>query len=86
MILEYVNNLKAKIVSFSYHVENMLSKSIDGLKNKDIKLLNEVIEILEPNANNFDNNIEKKCITTIAQFSPKALNLRLLLMLSLIHI
>ncbi len=81
MINEYVNNLKAKIVSFSYHVENMLTKAIEGLSSKNLNLLNEVIDIMEPHANNFDNNIEKKCIATIAQFSPKALNLRLLLMI-----
>lgn len=81
MIEENINKLKGRIVSFSYHVENMVNTSIKGLLEQDNKILNEVIDVLEKEANKFDTTIEKECIATIAQFSPKASNLRLLLMI-----
>jgi phosphate transport system protein len=81
-MIEYqINKLKGSIVSFSYHVENMLQHSITGLIEQDVELMKNVIEIEEPEANKFDKKIEKQCIAAIAQFSPKAINLRLLLML-----
>ncbi|MFH1052641.1 MAG: phosphate signaling complex protein PhoU [bacterium] len=81
MIEEQINKLKGRIVSFTYHVENMLKKSIQGLIELDKKILTDVIEIEEKEANKLDNSIEKQCIAAIAQFSPKAMNLRTLLMI-----
>ena len=81
MIEEQINKLKGMIVSFSYHVDNMLKNSIDGLIKLDKDLLNDVIEKDENEANKLDNSIEKDCIAAIAQFSPKAMNLRILLMI-----
>ncbi|ROL57188.1 phosphate transport system regulatory protein PhoU [Bacteroidetes/Chlorobi group bacterium ChocPot_Mid] len=81
MIEEHINRLKGKIVSYTYHVENMLKNSIKGLIDSDVRLLTNVIEIDEKESNKMDNNIEKECIAAIAQFSPKAMNLRTLLMI-----
>jgi len=81
MIEEHINNLKGRIVSFTYHVENMLNKSIQGLLELNKKNLSDVIELDETEANKLDNSIEKQCIAAIAQFSPKAMNLRTLLMI-----
>ena len=81
MIEEQINNLKGRIVSFTYHVENMLKESIKGLSELDNEILKDVIEISEKEANKLDNSIEKQCIAAIAQFSPKAMNLRTLLMI-----
>lgn len=81
MIDEQINRLKGRIVSYSYHVENMLKNSILGLIEFDTKLLINVIDIDEKESNKLDNSIEKECIAAIAQFSPKAMNLRTLLMI-----
>lgn len=81
MIELQINELKGKIVSFSYHVEMMLQKCVQGLLEHDVEMLNEVIEILEKQANKLDDKIEKIGISAIAQYSPKALNLRLVLMI-----
>ncbi len=81
MIDEQINKLKGRIVSFTYHVENMLNLSIQGLVELNKEILTDVIEIEEKEANKLDNSIEKQCIIAIAQFSPKALNLRTLLMI-----
>ena len=81
MIELQINELKGKIVSFSYHIETMLQKSIQGLLENDVKILDEVIEVLEKEANKLDNKIEKSCVSALAQYSPKALNLRLILMI-----
>ena len=81
MIEEHINRLKGRIVSYTYHVENMLKNSIKGLLESDVRLLTSVIEIDEKESNKLDNSIEKECIAAIAQFSPKAMNLRTLLMI-----
>lgn len=81
MLVTEINKLKSKIISFSYHVENMISKSSNAFKNKDIDTLNMVINDDEHKANSLEVKIEKNCIATIAQFAPKATNLRLILMI-----
>lgn len=81
MIEEHINRTKGRIVSYTYHVENMLKNSIKGLLEFDKNLLTNVIEVEEKESNKLDNSIEKECIAAIAQFSPKAMNLRTLLMI-----
>ncbi len=81
MLNTEINKLKSKIISFSYHVENMISNSSNAFKNKDIDVLNYIIKKDEKKANSLEVKIEKNCISTIAQFAPKASNLRIILMI-----
>ncbi len=81
MIEQEINKLKGRIIGFSYHVENMLDKSLKGLSEGDKSLLKHVIKEEEPQANKFDKSIDKQCIGTMARYSPKAIDLRLILMI-----
>ncbi len=81
MVEEKVNELKEKLVEYSSLVTNMLENSIKGLKEKDEKLLMNVIEIDESKANDFEIEIDEVCTTLIVQLQPKAKDLRTILML-----
>ncbi len=81
MLEKDMNDLRGKIVSFAFHVEDMLNSSLSALKIKEIKELHRIIEKKEKQANSFETNIEKRCIATIAQFGPKAANLRAIIMI-----
>lgn len=81
MLNTEINKLKSKIISFSYHVEQMINNSSNSYKNKDIELLKKIIKKDENKANSLELKIEKNCISTIAQYAPKATNLRMILMI-----
>ncbi|MCM8771556.1 MAG: phosphate signaling complex protein PhoU [Candidatus Omnitrophica bacterium] len=80
MIEEKIKILKQKIIEFGLLVEEMIDKSIKGLIEKKEEILKEVIEKLEPIANRFEIEIDELCIEIIAQYEPKARNLRVVLM------
>lgn len=79
MLEEKIKNSKQKIIEFGLLIEEMIEKSIKGLVNKNEELLREVIDKLEPVANNFEIEIDELCTEIIAQYSPKAKNLRTVL-------
>ncbi|MCM8785765.1 MAG: phosphate signaling complex protein PhoU [Candidatus Omnitrophica bacterium] len=81
MLDERIIELKRKITEFGLLIEKMIDESIAGLLNKNEERLKKVIEDLEEKANNFEIEIEELCIETIAQFEPKAKNLRIILMI-----
>ncbi len=81
MIDERITDLKRKIVEFGLFIEKMIDESITGLLKKEEEKLKQVIENLEEKANIFEIEIEELCIETIAQFEPKAKNLRTILMI-----
>lgn len=81
MLEEKITALKKELVEFSALVENMLKDSIDGLMNKDAEMLKKVIEEDEPKANAFEIKIDDLCITLIAQFEPRAVDLRTITMI-----
>jgi phosphate transport system protein len=81
MLEEKITALKKELVEFSALVENMLKDSVDGLINKDAELLKKVIEEDEPKANAFEIKIDDLCITLIAQFEPRAVDLRTITMI-----
>jgi len=58
----------------------MILKSLKGLKEQDIKLLENVINDLEPYANAKEIEIDEFCISSIAQYEPKGKNLRQIIM------
>lgn len=80
MLEEKTNDLKRDLVGFATLVENMIEKSIRGLLEKKRELLVEVIEEDEPKANELEIEIDELCTTLIAQFEPKAKDLRIILM------
>lgn len=81
MLEEKIKILKQKIVEFALLAEDMIEKSIKGLTNKNEENLKEVIEKLEPIANKFEIEIDELCTEIIAQYEPKAKNLRIVLMI-----
>jgi phosphate transport system protein len=81
MLEERIVRLKGDIVSFASLVEKMIENSIEGLVKKNKSLLKEVVDVMEPRANNCEIDIDELCITLIARFQPKARELRTIVMI-----
>ncbi|MBD3271735.1 MAG: phosphate transport system regulatory protein PhoU, partial [Elusimicrobia bacterium] len=81
MLEERIVTLKRDIVEYASIVENMVEKSMRALFQKERSPLDEVIEKDEPVANEREIKIDEDCTTMIAQFQPKAGNLRTILMI-----
>ncbi len=79
MLEERIKSLKKEIVNYASLVESMIEKSIDGLYKRQKDLLKSVIKENEDKANEMEMRIEEHCIETIAQFEPRAKNLRLII-------
>lgn len=80
MIEDKIHALMRDLSGYADLVKTMIEKAIGGLLNKDRDLLAEVMEREEPRANELELEIEERCTTLIAQFEPKAKDLRTLLM------
>jgi phosphate transport system protein len=80
MLEERIKSLKKEIVNYASHVEMMIEKSINGLVRRQKELLDSVVKENEDKANEMEMQIEEHCIETIAQFEPRAKNLRLIIM------
>jgi len=74
-------SLKERCTGFSALTESMIAKSIRGLLDKDERALKELVEKDEPDANRYEVEIDELITETIAQFSPKAKDLRTVLMI-----
>ncbi len=81
MLKDRMEQLKKEIIEFSLHVEKMIENSIEGLLKKDEKALSKIITEDEPIANQYENKIDEACIATIAQFEPRAKDLRTVIMI-----
>ncbi|MDD5766822.1 MAG: phosphate signaling complex protein PhoU [Candidatus Marinimicrobia bacterium] len=81
MLSEKITELKRDIIEYGAHVENMIERSIKGLLTKDAVMLKEVMEKDEQRANDFDLQMDEQCIKAIAQFQPRARELRTILMI-----
>ncbi len=77
MLREKISELKNYLLKDAAFVEDMLGRSIKGILDKDINLLEEVINTNEPAANDYDREIERMCVEIIAQYEPVAVDLRL---------
>jgi phosphate transport system protein len=77
---EKIKELRKELIEYATFVENMIDKSINGLLKKDREQLNEVIENDEPKANYTEIVLDKICTGMIAQYQPKAKDLRTILM------
>jgi phosphate transport system protein len=80
MLEEKMIALRKELIEYATHVEGMIDKSIAGLLRKDSSALEEVIENDEPRANECEIAIDELCTTMIAQYEPKAKDLRTILM------
>lgn len=81
MLEKEVISLKERIIEYATFVEQMIKKSIQGLTEKSEPMLKEVIEGLEPRANNIEIDIEEQGTVVMAKFQPTAKDLRLILMI-----
>ena len=81
MLEARIFELKKKLVEYANFVESMINNSIQGYLKEDVKILRSVIDESEPKANQFELFIEDLCTSTIAQFDPKAVDLRTILMI-----
>jgi len=76
-----ISELKKELVIFATLAETMISKSIKGLLKKEKTILREVEELHEPDANAYEIKIEELCTSLIAQYEPRAKDLRTVLMI-----
>jgi phosphate transport system protein len=81
MLEKELVSLKKRIVEYAALVEHMIKKSIEGLMGKKRSLLMEVIEKLEPKANQEELDIEEQGTIVMAKFQPAAKDLRVILMI-----
>jgi len=76
MLEEKLVTLKGRLIEYASLVEKMIDLSIEGLLRKDATHLEEVMKVYEPKANDMEIEIDEECISLIAQFQPKAGDLR----------
>ncbi len=81
MLNERIKLLKKEIVNYASLVESMIDESIEGLSRRENTLLESVAKEKEDKANKLEMQIEEHCVEIIAQFEPRAKNLRLILMI-----
>lgn len=81
MLHEKIDQLKHDIIAYTHHVEGMLQKSMGGFLSNDESLLAEVLEVDEPFANEKELEIDDLCMTIIARYEPRAIDLRNVLMI-----
>ena len=81
MLQNRITGLKKEIIEYGALIEEMVTKSIAGLLERNETPLKEVIDILEPATNDLEIKIDDLCTTTIAQYEPRARDLRVVLMI-----
>jgi phosphate transport system protein len=77
---EKMVDIKRELFEFSYLVQNMIERSVEGLLTRQKRMLLDVIEKDEPKANDWEIALDELCTYTIAQFTPRAKDLRTILM------
>ncbi len=80
MLNDKIGELKKEIINYSNLVLSMIEKSLKGLLENDQAALVQVIELDEAKANNTELDIDEHCLNLIAQYQPKARDLRTILM------
>ncbi len=80
MLEKEIAGLRKTLIGYALLVEKMIDDSIGGLLRSDRDLFLQVIEKSEKRANETEILIDDLCTTMIAQFSPKAKELRTILM------
>jgi phosphate transport system protein len=77
---EKMADIKRELIEFSGLVQNMIERSVEGLLTKQKQMLLDVMEKDEPKANDWEIALDELCTYTIAQFTPRAKDLRTILM------
>ncbi len=72
--------LKKALIDYATLIGNMIDKVMRGLLKKENGLLQELIEHDEPKTNQLELEVEELGTTLIAQYEPKAKDLRIVLM------
>jgi phosphate transport system protein len=72
--------LKSRLVRYARFVEEMIEKSKKALATRQVALLQDIIDVDEPQANEFEMDLEEQCTAYIAQHQPMARDLRTALM------
>lgn len=81
MLQVKITELKKELVTFATLAETMIAKSIKGLLKKERTILKEVEDVHEPDANACEIKLEELCTSVIAQYEPRAKDLRTVLMI-----
>jgi len=81
MLQDRIRELKKELVEYATLVEKMIAQSMAGLLNRQETPLLKVINELEPATNDLEIKIDDLCTTTIAQYQPRARDLRIILMI-----
>ncbi|MCK9555318.1 phosphate signaling complex protein PhoU [bacterium] len=81
MLEEKLTALKKELIEYANFVQNMFDKSIKGLQKKDEASLQDIISKDEPRANREEIQLDKLCTVLIAQYEPRASDLRTVLMI-----
>jgi len=77
---EKMMDLTRELTEFSSLVRSMIERSVEGLLKRQRQVLADVIEKDEPRANDWEITLDELCIDTIAQYAPRARDLRTILM------
>ena len=81
MLAEKLTELKKEVIEYTALIETMVGDGMQGLLKKDADKLRNVINEQEPKANLKENELDEKCISLIAQYQPKAKDLRTILVI-----
>jgi phosphate transport system protein len=81
MLINRIQELKQLIIEYGALVESMIDKSVRAISARDAKTLEAIVEVDEPKANEFDLRMDEACIGTIAQYQPRARDLRTIIMI-----
>lgn len=75
-----LTSLKKALIDYASLIERMIDKSMYGLLKKDKAVLEEIINKYEPWTNDLELEIDEMGTNLIAQYEPKAKDLRIVLM------
>jgi phosphate transport system protein len=81
MLNERMATLKKELIFYATLVEDMIAKSMKGLLERKKELLVSLIEEDEKQSNIYDSELDEMCMNLIAQFEPKARDLRTVMMI-----
>jgi len=80
MLQEQIESLKVSLVKYARLVADMIERSVKAFVARQAEVLEAIIANDEPRANELELELEEECISLIAQFEPKARQLRTVLM------
>ncbi len=76
MIQKEIQELKNILSVEALTAREMIERSMEGTVNSELPTLQVVLNVLEPQLNSLDKELEQKCIFTMARYSPEASDLR----------